>query len=77
VNGPLWVRSLPWVKGMQRSCSARLGRSDSPDLYGRCELRRGHTEDHALDRGMVVVRWASPVSYLEGTDLHLEVGGTP
>lgn len=51
---------LPWAPPLGGRCRARLSRVDSPDYFGRCELRRHWgTVDHALERGMVVLRWSS------------------
>lgn len=64
---------LPWSYGWFGigRCKARLKSVDSADYFGRCELKRhwGNVP-HALERGMVWVRWET-VSYLTqaGTDL--------
>lgn len=55
------AEELPWARlfDFNRRCPSRLHRVDSPTYYGRCELKRGHPgANHALERGMVVVRWA-------------------
>lgn len=49
---------LPWSKPLRRRCRARLLRTDARDYYGRCELIADHHPlDHALERGMLTVRW--------------------
>lgn len=63
--------SLPWAKLFQRRCPARLQRwhggrvmARPEEYYGRCDLRRGHPErEHALERGMIIVRWHTEVRW--------------
>lgn len=62
--------ALPWALGFRRRCRARLTADDdtTPNaFYGRCELVRGHADDgvieHALERGMVVVRWQATMRW--------------
>lgn len=63
-------RPLPWAPSFGfltgRQCRARLTRAESGGYrrWGRCELRYGHvgadnTEhvDHALEYGLIVLRW--------------------
>jgi hypothetical protein len=50
VSGGLPWHDWPW----QRRCRAAGG--DGID-WGRCELLRGHDGDHALERGMYVIRF--------------------
>jgi len=50
---------LPWAGWWQRRCRAvREPKPDAP-YYGRCELRRGHDGDHALERGFDTPRWST------------------
>ena len=48
---------LPWWAGWwQRRC---LARTVEGPYRGRCELRRGHDGDHALERGFDIPRWST------------------
>ena len=51
-----------WAGPFTRRCHAVLEKRGEQPYYGRCELKP-HTEgyDHALERGMVWVRWNSTV----------------
>lgn len=49
--------SLPWASSFTRSCRAVIP-PDNLRYWGRCELRTAHQGDHALERGMVWVRWS-------------------
>jgi hypothetical protein len=48
----------PW----QQRCSARLTRTDG-EYWGRCDLRTHPQYDHALERGMVIVRWSTEIRW--------------
>lgn len=49
------MSGLPWARPFRdRRCRKRGG--DGQD-WGRCELRRGHDGDCALERGMYVLRF--------------------
>lgn len=55
-------RGLPWAPRFGNRCKARLKRGEDPEFFGRCELQADHYSDmpdehHALERGMVNVRW--------------------
>jgi hypothetical protein len=50
--------TLPWAHWPWQSCPARVEPNPS-GLYGRCELRRGHEGDHALERGFDIPRWST------------------
>ena len=59
------IDTMPWAPVIGRRCRARLAETDSPDYWGRCELRpHGSDTGHALERGMVILRWQS-TSWLE------------
>jgi hypothetical protein len=66
-----YAARLPWAPVFGRRCRARLHRADSDGtgFWGRCELRARHKGRHALERGMVVLRWGVVVD-LEGADCH-------
>jgi hypothetical protein len=50
---------LPWQEyPWQRRCKA-VKEPGEFFYWGRCELRRGHLGDHALERGMEVLRWST------------------
>jgi hypothetical protein len=50
---------LPWQEyPWQRRCKA-VKEPNWSSYWGRCELRRGHWGDHALERGMEVLRWST------------------
>jgi hypothetical protein len=49
---------LPWAKWSWQCCPARVEPNPSGP-YGRCELRRGHEGDHALERGFDTPRWST------------------
>lgn len=50
---------LPWVGLWQRRCAAVREQRPGALYWGQCEFRRNHGGDHALDRGVDVVRWSS------------------
>ena len=59
---------LPWGRFLHRHCRARLAPGADHRFWGRCELAPHSTDiDHALERGMVIVRWSAE-SRLEHTD---------
>lgn len=41
-----------------RKCRARK-EPNSSGYWGRCELKKNHDGDHALERGMIVLRWTT------------------
>lgn len=43
---------------MKRRCKARLHPTEHCAYFGRCDLERGHSGDHMLERGMVDVWFA-------------------
>lgn len=49
----------PWARPWQRTCTAVREQRDGAIYWGRCELVRNHRGDHALDRGVDVVRWST------------------
>lgn len=61
----IYEDSMPWANWPWQQCKARLKRGQDPEHFGRCELKKGHyietadegDPDHALERGMVWVRW--------------------
>lgn len=52
--GPLEWAKWPW----QRRCTARK-EPNSSGYWGRCELKKNHKCDHALERGMDTPRWST------------------
>lgn len=47
-----------WAKPFRRRCRARLSRDTAETYWGRCDLApHARSVDHALERGMIVVRW--------------------
>lgn len=59
---PSRLDTLPWSRPFGRRCPVRLHRHDTDGPYhGRCDLARGHEGPHALERGMVVVRFGVTV----------------
>jgi hypothetical protein len=51
---------LEWASWPTPRCKAvRERRGGRPDYFGRCNLTRYHTGDHALERGMEIVRWST------------------
>jgi hypothetical protein len=50
---------LPWAKWPWQRCFAYREPRDGSHYHGRCELRRGHPGDHALERGFDTPRWSS------------------
>lgn len=54
-----------WSKWPWNRCRARLEKKDASivnsSYYGRCELKRHSFIDHALERGMITVRWSTHV----------------
>lgn len=48
-----------WALPFRRRCRAVRESDGSTPYFGRCELRRGHSGDHALERGMDVPRWST------------------
>lgn len=48
---------LVWAKWPWQRCKAVKEPSDSH--YGRCELKKKHAGDHALERGMDIPRWST------------------
>lgn len=57
--------ALPWQKMFGRRCKTRF-RSTRVDFHGRCELApHGPEIEHALERGMVWVRWTGGAFRLE------------
>lgn len=54
------TRLLPWASWWERRCRAYRPVFGQWDIGGRCELRRRHDGDHAIDRGLDnVVRWST------------------
>jgi hypothetical protein len=54
--------ALPWPLGHAR-CRAVLTRTDG-EYWGRCDLEEHPRDtDHALERGMVIVRWSTEVRW--------------
>lgn len=48
---------LPWAGLIGNRCRARLASNETPDFFGRCELKKHDPEiPHALERGMVWLR---------------------
>lgn len=53
---------LPWARPFRKRCKARIPPKNKFDFYGRCELSpHGPEIEHALERGMVWVRWQDPL----------------
>jgi hypothetical protein len=59
---------LPWAKPFRKRCQARMAPAPLDPYYGQCELQPhdGNT-DHAMERGMVIVRFQIH-SWWEGAD---------
>jgi hypothetical protein len=53
------MESLPWARWSWQACTARRERRPDVPYFGRCELRRNHDGDHALERGMDIPRWST------------------
>jgi len=53
------MESLPWARWPWQACIARREQRGTSSLFGRCELRRNHEGDHALERGMDIPRWST------------------
>lgn len=47
----------PWTR-----CKA-VKEPNKSGYWGRCDLRRNHAGDHALERGMEIHRWSTAWSY--------------
>ena len=47
-----------WAKWPWQACKARK-EPNSSGYWGRCELRKGHDGDHALERGFDIPRWST------------------
>ena len=60
------VDGVPWAGAFNLGrCRARLepGAEQAGPYHGRCELRRHRPDvDHALERGMDLVRWRTVVT---------------
>jgi hypothetical protein len=50
---------LPWSSWPWNRCKAYRERRWYFAYYGRCDLIRYHDCDHALDRGMEILRWST------------------
>lgn len=54
----VYAADLPWQRWpWERRCKAV--KEPGCWYWGRCELRRNHEGDHALERGMEVARWST------------------
>ena len=47
-----------WATWPWQQCRARR-EPRSGEFFGRCELRKGHAGDHALERGFDSPRWST------------------
>lgn len=52
--------ALDWYRWPWQRCRAVAEPNDS-GYFGRCELKKRHVGDHALERGMDLPRWSIPV----------------
>lgn len=58
-------KPLPWYRIFHPRCKAYLEPTNITRFWGRCELEANHVgEDHALERGMIYVRWAKAIPKL-------------
>lgn len=63
------VRALPWSRPfkIRGRCRAQISKEEQPPYgrvyYGRCDLERGHSGPHALERGMDVFLWTTIQRY--------------
>lgn len=48
---------LPWA-GVRNRCRA-VKEPNGDGFWGRCELKKNHEVDHALERGMDIPRWST------------------
>lgn len=48
---------LPWSRWWNQ-CRARK-EPNTAGHWGRCELKRGHSGDHILERGMILIGWST------------------
>lgn len=53
------MEDLPWAGSIFTQCTARMEKGHPSGYWGRCELKKKHECDHALDRGMVSIRWST------------------
>lgn len=53
------MKRIKWVWPWNRRCKAKLSRYENLGgmYWGRCDLKRGHTGPHILERGMVEVKF--------------------
>jgi hypothetical protein len=47
-----------WARWPWQACKA-IKEQRSGQSYGRCELKKNHKGDHALERGMDIPRWST------------------
>lgn len=59
LDGPSGPLDLPWRVWPWGACDSVLSKGANLGYWGRCELKRGHGCDHALERGMVTPRWSN------------------
>lgn len=52
------MEDIPWAQWFWQKC--RAVKEPNPSGYwGRCELVKDHVGDHALERGMEILRWST------------------
>lgn len=52
------INELPWAFWWWQTCRA-VKEPNKSGYWGRCELKKGHEGDHALERGADVPRWST------------------
>ena len=53
------IHPREWAMWPWQQCRARREPGHPDGRWGRCELRRGHAGDHALEFGMSDLRWST------------------
>jgi hypothetical protein len=49
---------LPWSVWIWDRCRA-VKEPNEEGYWGRCELKKRHQDDHALERGFNIIRWST------------------
>lgn len=52
------MSKLTWSKWWWQQCKA-VKEPNPSGHWGRCELKKNHKGDHALERGMDIPRWST------------------
>lgn len=62
----------PW----HRCRAFRECKSKSNVYYGRCDLKKNHLGDHALERGLIIMRWSTNwTGYVRADSIWKEANG--